>query len=95
MDRSAQEKSRARKERCVLARAVYLYIQENHASGCALKWSEWFEAHSRAVTMKPGDRIGGECFSFDPLVVSDSLEAAGKGSATVLSGDEVLFITVE
>ena len=95
LDRAKPEKSSAQKERCVLARAVYLYIQENHASGYALKWSSWFEAHSRTVTMKPGDRLEGTCFSSDPLVVSDSLEALSAGSATVLMGDEVLFITVE
>ena len=95
LDRAKPEKSHAQKERCVLARAIYLYIQENHVSGYALKWSEWFEAHSRTVTMKLGDRLEGACFSSDPLVVSDSLEAVGKGSATVLAEDEVLFITVE
>ena len=95
LDRAKPEKSAAQKERCVLARAVCLYIRENHESGYALKWSDWLEAHSRTVTMKPGDRLEGECFSSDPLVVSDSLEAIGKGSAAVLTGDEVLFITVE
>ena len=45
--------------------------------------------------MKPGDRLEGEGFSSDPLVVNDSLEAADKGSATVLAEDELLFITVE
>ena len=95
LDRAKPEKSHTQKERCVLARAIYLYIQENHISGYALKWSEWFEAHSRTVTMKLGDRLESECFSSDPLVVSDLLEAVGKGSATVLVEDEVLFITVE
>ncbi len=95
LDRAKPEKSHAQKERCVLARAVYLYIQENRASGYALTWSDWFEAHSRTVTMKLGDRLEGEGFSSDPLVVSDSLEASGKGLATVLAGDDVLFITVE
>ena len=95
LDRAKPEKSPAQKERCVLARAVYLYIQENCASGYALKWSDWFAAHARTLTMKPGDRLEGACFSSDPLVVSDSFEACGEGLATVLAGDEVLFITVE
>ena len=33
--------------------------------------------------------------SSDPLVVSDSLEALAPGQVAVLSGDTVLFITVE
>ena len=95
LDKANPEKSHAQKERCVLARAIYLYIQENHGSGYKLKWSEWLETHSRTVTMKPGERLEGACFSSDPLVVNDSLEAVGKGSATVLTEDELLFITVE
>ena len=31
----------------------------------------------------------------DPAVVTDALEAAGTGTATVLSGNEILNITVE
>ncbi len=95
LERAGPEKSHAQKERCVLARAIYLYIRENHDSGYVTKWSDWLETHSRTVTMKPGDRREGDCFSSDPLVVNDSLEAAGKGSATVLTEDELLFITVE
>ena len=95
LDRAKPEKSSAQKERCVLARAIYLYIRENHSSGYAMKWSDWFEMHSRTVTMNPGDKLEGECFSSDPLIVSDSFEALDKGSATVLSGGEVLFIIVE
>ncbi|MCR5794421.1 MAG: hypothetical protein K6G61_03585 [Solobacterium sp.] len=93
--RSAPEKSHAQKERCVLARAAYLYICENKASGYDVKWSEWLEAHSQSVTMKIGDKLDGEGFSSDELVVNDSLEALAEGQATVLAGDEVLFITVE
>ncbi len=95
VDRAAPEKSPAQKERCVLARAAALYIRENHGSGYALKWSDWLEAHSRTVTMALGDKLEGEGFSSDPLVVSDSLEAVGTGSATVLAGEQVLWITVE
>ena len=95
LDRAKSEKSPAQKERCVLARAMFRYIQETRTSGYALKWGDWLEAHSRAVTMKTGDRCEGECFSSDPLVVSDSLEAVSPGAATVLTKDEVLYITVE
>ena len=95
LDRANPEKSYAQKERCVLVRAIYLYIQENHVTGYAIKWSDWLETHSRTVIMKLGDSLESECFSSDLLVVSDTLEAVGKGSATVLAEDEVLFITVE
>ena len=95
VDRAKPEKSPAQKERCVLARAVYLYIQENRESGYAVKWSDWLEAHSRTVSMTVGEALDGEGFSSDPLVVSDSLEAAAMGQATVLVGDTVYFITVE
>ena len=95
LDRANPDKSPAQKERCVLARAIYLYILANHDSAYAIKWSDWLKTHSRTVIMKPGDRFEGECFSSDPLVVNDSLEALGKGSATVLTEDELLFITVE
>ena len=95
LDRAKPEKSPAQKERCVLARAMYLYIQENRDMGYAVTWSQWLEAHSRTVSMKKGDRLEGEGFSSDPLIVSDSLEAVGEGPATVLTGNEVLFITVE
>ena len=95
LDISAPEKSHAQKERCVLARAMYLYIQENRASRYVLPWSEWLKAHSQTVTMKQGDRLDGEGFSSDPLVVTNTLEAVSPGPATVLSGDTVLFITVE
>ena len=95
VDRAKPEKSPEQKERCVLARAVYLYIQENRETGYALKWSDWLQAHSETVTMKAGERLEGEGFSSDPLVVTDSLEAAATGRATVLAGDVVYFITVE
>ena len=95
LERARPEKSPAQKERCVLARAVYLYIRENRESGWALPWSEWLDAHSRSVTMKTGGRLEGECFSSDPLVVSDAGEALAPGCATVLSGDSILFLTVE
>ena len=95
VDRAKPEKSHAQKERCVLARAIYLYIRENRESGYAVKWSEWLQAHSRTMTMKTGETLEGEGFSSDPLVVSDALEAVGAGPATVLAGDEILFITVE
>ena len=95
VDRAKPEKSPAQKERCVLARAIYLYIRENRETGYAVKWSDWLEAHSRTVSMKVGETLDGEGFSSDPLVVSDSLQAAAKGQATVLVGDIVYFITVE
>ena len=96
LDRAKPEKSHAQKERCVLARTVYLYIQENRETGYALKWSDWLETHSQAVTMKMGDSLDGEGFSSDPLVVSDSLEAVGQGSATVLTEEGmVLFISID
>ena len=95
LDISAPEKSHAQKERCVLARAMYLYIQENRADHFALSWSEWLKAHSRTVTMKPGDRLDGEGFSSDPLVVTNALQAEAPGQATVLSGDTLLLITVD
>ena len=95
LDRAKPEKSHAQKERCVLARAVYLYIRENRETGYALRWSDWLAAHSRAVNMKTGERLEGEGFSSDPLVMNDSLEAVGQGQATVLAGDTVLLISVE
>ena len=95
VDRAKPEKSHVQKERCVLARAMYLYIQENEPSGFETKWSEWLEAHSQTVTMKVGDVMEGDGFSSDQLIVTDSLEAIAQGQATVLSGDTVLNITVE
>ena len=94
VDRAAPEKSHAQKERCVLVRAVYQYICANKESGYAVKWSDWLKAHSRTVTMKVGDRLDGEGFSSDQLVVSDVLEAAAPGQATVLVNEDVYFITV-
>ena len=95
VDRAKPEKSPAQKERCVLARAVWLYIRENRKTGYAMKWSEWLEAHSRTVSMRVGDQLEGNGFSSDPLVVTDSLEAASAGTATVLSDHTVLYITVQ
>ena len=95
VDRAKPEKSHAQKERCVLARAVYLYIRENRDTGYAVTWSEWLAAHSRTETMEVGEALERETFSSDPLVVSDSGEALEAGQATVLSGDTVFFITVE
>ena len=94
VDRSAPEKSHAQKERCVLARAVYLYIRENRASGYAEPWSGWLQAHSRTLTMRVGDRLNENGFSSDPLVMSDDLSALAEGQATVLAGDTVYFVTV-
>ena len=94
VDRAAPEKSHVQKERCVLARAMWLYIQENRETGYAMKWSEWLEAHSRTVTMQIGDKLEGNGFSSDPLVMTDSLEAVSAGTATVLSDHTVLNITV-
>ena len=95
VERAAPEKSHEQKERCVLARAVYQYINANRDSGYADKWSDWLAAHSQTITMKVGDKLDGEGFSSDELVVSDSLEAMAAGRATVLVGEEILFITVQ
>ena len=95
VDRAKPEKSHVQKERCVLARAVYLYIRENRDSGYAVSWSDWLESHAETMTMKVGDALGGEGFSSDPLVVNDAMEALAAGQATVLSGDTVCFIKVE
>ena len=94
-DRAKPEKTHAQKERCVLARAVYLYIRENRETGYAMSWSSWLDAHSSMLTMKVGEKLEGRGFSSDPLVVSDSLEAAAPGQATVLVGDSVCLITVK
>ena len=99
VDRAAPEKSHDQKERCVLARSVYQYIQANRDTGYEQTWSEWLSAHSHTVTMKTGETLdGGELgsgFSSDQLVVTDSLECAANGQATVLVGDEVYFVTVK
>ena len=95
VDRAAPEKSFSQKERCVLARALSMYIRENHKTGYALKWSEWLAAHTRTETLAVGETLGGEGFSSDPLVVSDSLEAVGPGDAAVLAGNTLYYIHVE
>ncbi len=95
VDRAASEKSHSQKERCVLARAVYLYIRENRETGYAVKWGDWLGAHSRTVTMRAGEKLEENGFSSDPLVVSDSIEALSAGRATVLADDTVYFITVQ
>lgn len=95
VDRADPEKSHAQKERCVLARAVYQYIQANKASGYEVKWSDWLDEHSHTVTMQVGEKLDGEGFSSDPLVVSDALEALSSGQATVLVDEDVYYITVE
>ena len=95
LERSAPEKTPAQKERCVLARAVYLYIQENQETGYQTKWSDWLESHSREITLQVGETLEGSGFSSDPLVVSDSLEAKASGQATVLADHIVYFITVQ
>lgn len=94
VERAAPEKSHEQKERCVLARAVYQYIQANRESGYAVKWSSWLEAHSHTAEMRTGERLEGEGFSSDQQVVTDSLEAAAEGQATVLAGEDIYFITV-
>ena len=93
-ERAKPEKSHAQKERCVLVRAVYQYIRANKDSGYEMKWSDWLEAHSRTITMHVGEKLDGEGFSSDQLVVTDSLEAIAPGQATVLVDDVVCFITV-
>jgi hypothetical protein len=59
-----------------------------------VKWSEWLEEHTHTITMRVGERLEGQGFSSDQLVVNDSLEAAAPGQATVLVGEDVYFITV-
>jgi|GEM_PF-1599839 len=93
--RAAPEKSAEQKERCVLARAVYQYIRQNRESDYAVKWSEWLSSYSKTITMHVGEKMDGEGFSSDQLVMTDSLEAVAAGQATVLVGDEVYFITVK
>lgn len=95
LDRAAPEKSHVQKERCVLARAIYQYISANRASGYAVKWSDWLSAHSRTMALRVGERLDGEGFSSDQMVVSDALEAVSAGQATVLVGDAVWFVTVK
>ena len=95
LERAKPEKSYAQKERCVMARAVSLYIRENQGTHYAVKWSDWLKDHSRTVTMHSGETLEGEGFSSDPLIVTDSLEAAAAGIATVLYGSTVLYITVQ
>ena len=90
VERSAPEKSHAQKERCVLARAVYLYIQENRDSGYKVKWSEWLNTHSQTITMKVGDAINGVGFSSDPLVVS-ARSKRFTGSRRSRRGDSTLW----
>lgn len=95
LERAKPEKSYDQKIRCVMARAAYLYIQENRDAGWKTTWSEWLASHSVSKTMKTGESLEGEGFSSDQLIVNDSLEALEKGSAAVLIGDTVYFITVE
>ena len=97
LDRAAPEKSHDQKERCVLARAVYQYIQENREDRYEMQWSEWLAEHSHTLTMRTGEKLGVDAdgFSSDQLVVTDSLEAVAPGQATVLAGGEVYFITVK
>ena len=95
VERADPEKSPDKKERCVLARAVYQYIQANKESGYEVKWSDWLETHSHIITMQVGEKLDGEGFSSDPLVVNDSLEAITSGQATVLVDEDVYFITVD
>ena len=95
-DRSKPESTHAQKERCVMARVIYNYIQENHDTGYAVKWSEWLNAHSQKLTLCVGCKnCPDAAFSSDTQVVDDTFTAVGKGQATVLAGDKVYFVTVE
>ena len=94
LERSAPQKSHVQKERCVLVRAMYQYINENRDSGYDVKWSAWLKKHSHELILRVGECLNGEGFSSDPLVVSDSLAAMAYGQATVLVGEDVYFITV-
>ncbi|MBQ9644706.1 MAG: hypothetical protein IJV26_11780 [Lachnospiraceae bacterium] len=93
--RASSKKSHAQKERCVLIRAVYQYIQANRDSGYEVKWSEWLASHSETITLHVGDHLDGTGYSSDQLVVNDSLEALSAGQATVLVGDRIFNIRVE
>ena len=44
--------------------------------------------------MQVGQKLEGEGYSSDPLVVSDALEAQAAGQVIVLTGDTVTYITV-
>ena len=96
LERAKPEKSYDQKIRCVMARAIYLYIHENRKSGYALSWTDWLEAHSRFLTLQAGESFteARQGFSSDPAVADDSLRAVGEGEAAVLVGDDVFFVTV-
>jgi len=91
----ALTRKRATQQRIIMVRAMYRYIQENHAANYAVTWSDWLAAHSRTETLQVGQKLEGEGMSSDPLVVSDALEALAPGQVVVLAGDTVLIITVE
>ena len=93
--RTISYRKRAAQDRGVMVRAVYLYIRENSAADYPVTWSDWLAAHSRTVTMQVGQKLEGEGYSSDPLVVSDALEAQAAGQVIVLTGDTVTYITVE
>ncbi len=78
-----------------MVRAFYLYFRENRAEDFAVTWSDWLAAHSRTEVLQVGQQLDGEGFSSDQQVVSDALEALSAGEVVVLSGDTVLYITVE
>ena len=88
-------RKRATQQRIVMVRAMYSYIRENRTTNYTMPWSEWLAAHSRTETLQVGQTLEGEGMSSDPLVLSDALEALAPGQVVVLSGDTVIFITVE
>jgi hypothetical protein len=91
----ALERKRATQQRIIMVRAMHMYIRENCATNYAVTWSDWLAARSRTEVLQVGQKLEGEGMSSDPLVVSDALEALAPGRVVVLSGDTVLFITVE
>ena len=95
LKRADPEKSYEQKERSVMVRAIYRYINENRADNYELKWSDWLRTHSIIVSMAKGADLENEGFSSDTLVVNDELEAIDEGRAAVLIDDDIYFITVD
>lgn len=96
-DKSSEDSSFSQKERCVLARAVYAYIQENCKKDYIEKWSTWLEHNTQELTLKVGESKSteGDAFSSDVAVVDDSFTATGVGEACVFADNTVYYVTVE
>ena len=96
-DKSSEDSSFSQKERCVLARAVYAYIQESYKKDYIEKWSTWLEHNTQELTLKVGESKSteGDAFSSDVAVVDDSFTATGAGEACVFADNTVYYVTVE